>query len=210
MMNESRPHLSLRGHIYNPQDTVLLLLLAGPLNITRISQQVLLASATPTPQSVLMAWRAAVISKHRGNECYCACYGDGGRIVQGTVICTDRGNAPECYCVCYEDGERIVQRTVICTDRGTANECYCVCYKDGERIVQGIVICTEIGTATERYCVCYEDGGRIVQGTVMCTDRGTAIERYCVCYEDEGMRVLGNWGLGFEHVSVHLAFVTDM
>jgi hypothetical protein len=47
----------------------------------------------------MMAWRAAVISKHRGNECYCVCYDDGGTRVQGIVICTDRGTVTECYCV---------------------------------------------------------------------------------------------------------------
>jgi hypothetical protein len=58
-------------------------------------------------------------------------------ILQGTVICTDRGTAAERYCVCYEDSGRIVQGTVICTDRGTATEPDCVCYEDGGKIVQG-------------------------------------------------------------------------
>jgi hypothetical protein len=55
-----------------------------------------------------------------------------GRIVQGTVMCTDRGTATERYCVCYENGGRIVQGTVMCTERGTATERYCVCYEDWE------------------------------------------------------------------------------
>ena len=37
------------------------LLQTGPPTLTRISQQVLPTAATPTPQSVLMAWRVAVI-----------------------------------------------------------------------------------------------------------------------------------------------------
>ena len=54
------------------------ILLAGSPTITRISQQVLPTAATPTAQSVLVAWRAA-------------------------VICTERGTGTECYCVCCED-----------------------------------------------------------------------------------------------------------
>ena len=45
---------------------------------TRISQQLLPTAVTPTPQSVLKAWRAA-------------------------VICTERGTDTECCCVCCED-----------------------------------------------------------------------------------------------------------
>jgi hypothetical protein len=56
---------------------------------------------------------------------------------------TDRGTATELYCDCYEDGGRIVQGTVMCTDRGTANERYFVCYEDGGRMEQGTVICTQ-------------------------------------------------------------------
>jgi len=51
----------LLGHICITQDTVLPLLQTGPPTLTRISQQVLPTAATPTPQSVLMAWRVAVI-----------------------------------------------------------------------------------------------------------------------------------------------------
>ena len=54
------------------------ILLAGSQTITRISQQVLPRAATPTAESVLVAWRAA-------------------------VICTERGTDTECYCVCCED-----------------------------------------------------------------------------------------------------------
>jgi hypothetical protein len=54
-----------------------------------------------------------------------------GRIVQGTVVCTEIGTSTQCYCVFYEDDGRIVKGTVTCTERGTVTEYYCVCYEDG-------------------------------------------------------------------------------
>ena len=56
---------SVLCHTGIPQDTVLLLLQAGPPTITRIQEKVLPTAATPTPQSVLMAWRADVICRER-------------------------------------------------------------------------------------------------------------------------------------------------
>jgi hypothetical protein len=49
--------------------------------MTRISQQVLPTAATPSPQSVLMTWRAAVIYTERGTavDPYCVCYEDMGK-----------------------------------------------------------------------------------------------------------------------------------
>jgi len=69
-------------------DTLLTLLLArSPTTTNRISQQVFEAKVTPTPQSVLMAWRAA-------------------------AICTERGTAVERYCVCYYDVAKNTMRTL--------------------------------------------------------------------------------------------------
>jgi len=65
----------------------LTLLLARSPTTTRISQQVFEAKATPTPQSVLMAWRAA-------------------------AICTERRTAVERYCVCYYDVAKNKMRTL--------------------------------------------------------------------------------------------------
>jgi len=64
MMLNSRHGIPV-GHTSNPQDTVLPLLVAVSPTITRISQQVLPTSATLPPQSVLMAWQAAVICTER-------------------------------------------------------------------------------------------------------------------------------------------------
>jgi hypothetical protein len=68
----------------------------------------------------------------------------------------------------FEDGDWIVQGNVICTDRGIVTTCYCACYEYGGRIVQGNLISTNRGTATARYCVCYEDVEKVVQYTVIC------------------------------------------
>jgi len=63
------------------QDTVWPLLLVGSPTTTRISERVLPTTATPTPQSVLTAWRAAVICTEGGTdiECYCFCFEDVGK-----------------------------------------------------------------------------------------------------------------------------------
>jgi len=68
-------------------DTLLSLLLARSPTTTRIAQQVFEAKSTPTPQSVLMAWRAA-------------------------AICTERGTAVEAYCVCYYNVAKNKMRTL--------------------------------------------------------------------------------------------------
>lgn len=61
MMYRTNGQRILLRHICILQDTVLLRLQAWSPTITRIQQQVLPTAATQTPQSVLMAWRVAVI-----------------------------------------------------------------------------------------------------------------------------------------------------
>ena len=62
---------------------------------TRISQQLLHTAETPTPQSVLKPWRAA-------------------------VICTERGTDTECCCVCCED---LAEGNIETLQRVTVNCC---------------------------------------------------------------------------------------
>jgi hypothetical protein len=54
----------------------------------KISQQVLPTTATPTPQSVWMAWRVAVIRTERGTdtECYCVARVWGGQYIEELIL----------------------------------------------------------------------------------------------------------------------------
>jgi hypothetical protein len=60
MIKKSIPRAILWDHTYIPQDTVLPIFLAGPPTTNRISEQMMLAAATPTSQLVHMAHLAAV------------------------------------------------------------------------------------------------------------------------------------------------------
>jgi hypothetical protein len=78
MMHRRTRRRILLDHTCIHQDTVLPLLHARSTARTKISLLVLPTAATPTPQSDLMAWRAA-------------------------VICTERRTDIEYYSVCCED-----------------------------------------------------------------------------------------------------------
>jgi hypothetical protein len=138
---------------------------------------------------------------HRQTNCnwmlLCLFWG-GGRIVQGTVICTHRRTAIDHYCVCYEDVGRIVQGTVMCTDRGTATERYCVCYEEGGRIVQVTVNFTQTKELYMNGTVFFmQTWGRIVQGTVICTQRNCNWTLLCLLWRrgEDSTRTLWKGGM---------------